>query len=163
MNYPNASAEGYPPQAGVFNRMEYASNPDSEKQHSRRKGPQSTQRHDLDISSKQQLELPSMPHQRLHHHQNSHMISSQPQHSGQFGILAPTPMPIPTGPVGHTSVQYVSSHASEDPMQSAGSANATAEKHGKLISRLVPDPPDLQAWREKLFNVDDTIVLTHDQ
>lgn len=35
--------------------------------------------------------------------------------------------------------------------------------HGQLVSRIVVDPPDLQAWREKLFNVDDTIILTNDQ
>lgn len=29
--------------------------------------------------------------------------------------------------------------------------------------RFVPDPPDLQAWRERLFNVDDTITLTEEQ
>jgi hypothetical protein len=29
--------------------------------------------------------------------------------------------------------------------------------------KLVPHPPDLQAWRERLFNVDDTITLTEEQ
>ena len=29
--------------------------------------------------------------------------------------------------------------------------------------KIIPHPPDLQAWREKLFDVDDTIVLTEDQ
>jgi hypothetical protein len=29
--------------------------------------------------------------------------------------------------------------------------------------KLVPDPPDLEYWREKLFNVDETITLTEDQ
>lgn len=35
--------------------------------------------------------------------------------------------------------------------------------HGQLVSRIVIDPPDLAAWRERLFNVDETIVLTNDQ
>ena len=30
-------------------------------------------------------------------------------------------------------------------------------------NRLDFDPPDLQAWREKLFNVDELIVLTNAQ
>lgn len=30
-------------------------------------------------------------------------------------------------------------------------------------AKLVVDPPGLQAWREKLFHVDDLIVLTHEQ
>ncbi|KAM0122984.1 hypothetical protein ACP6JC_000392 [Aspergillus fumigatus] len=29
--------------------------------------------------------------------------------------------------------------------------------------KLVPNPPDLEYWREKLFNVDETITLTEDQ
>lgn len=29
--------------------------------------------------------------------------------------------------------------------------------------KLVPHPPDLQAWRERLFNVDDTITLTEEE
>jgi hypothetical protein len=29
--------------------------------------------------------------------------------------------------------------------------------------RLVPEPPDLEAWREKLFGVDDMIVLSEEQ
>jgi hypothetical protein len=33
----------------------------------------------------------------------------------------------------------------------------------KTHGRIVVDPPDLQAWREKLFNVDDMIVLTDEQ
>ncbi|KAI3332462.1 hypothetical protein HD806DRAFT_480643 [Xylariaceae sp. AK1471] len=35
--------------------------------------------------------------------------------------------------------------------------------HGQLVNRIVMDPPNLQAWREKLFNVDETITLTHDE
>ena len=29
--------------------------------------------------------------------------------------------------------------------------------------KLVPDPPDLNLWREKLFHVDETIILSKDQ
>ncbi|KAH7026539.1 uncharacterized protein B0I36DRAFT_247925 [Microdochium trichocladiopsis] len=38
-----------------------------------------------------------------------------------------------------------------------------ARPHGQLVSRIVLDPPDLDAWRERLFNVDDTIILTNEQ
>ncbi|UKZ78015.1 hypothetical protein TrVFT333_005749 [Trichoderma virens FT-333] len=30
-------------------------------------------------------------------------------------------------------------------------------------AKLAIDPPDLQAWRERLFHVDDVIILTHEQ
>lgn len=67
--------------------------------------------------------------------------------AGQFGILAPTTMP--------TGVLDASPHVSFalDHVQPA------EKTHG----RIVVDPPDLQAWREKLFNVDDMIVLTDEQ
>lgn len=29
--------------------------------------------------------------------------------------------------------------------------------------KIVPDPPDLQAWRERMFNVDEPIELTEDE
>lgn len=53
--------------------------------------------------------------------------------------------------------------------QSAGqsaSANpeaAEARPHGQLVNRIVVDPPNLEAWRDKLFHVDDTILLTNDE
>lgn len=37
------------------------------------------------------------------------------------------------------------------------------QPHGQHSAKLVADPPDLAAWREKLFNVDDMIILTNDQ
>lgn len=39
--------------------------------------------------------------------------------------------------------------------------DAPVSKHGQFEGlRLLSDPPDLDAWREKLFHVDDTITLT---
>ncbi|KAF2686561.1 hypothetical protein K458DRAFT_476418 [Lentithecium fluviatile CBS 122367] len=36
--------------------------------------------------------------------------------------------------------------------------------HGQFEGlRLIPNPPDLGSWREKLFHVDDTITLTEDE
>ncbi|EAW10610.1 glutathione S-transferase family protein [Aspergillus clavatus NRRL 1] len=37
------------------------------------------------------------------------------------------------------------------------------QETGLKDMKLVPDPPDLEYWREKLFNVDDMITLTEDQ
>lgn len=41
--------------------------------------------------------------------------------------------------------------------------SAEQRPQGQLVNRIVIDPPNLEAWREKLFNVDDTIVLTNDE
>lgn len=44
-------------------------------------------------------------------------------------------------------------------------AEATADKQEGYFSgmKLIPNPPDLQAWRERLFNVDEVITLTEEQ
>lgn len=45
------------------------------------------------------------------------------------------------------------------------SAAAAAEiKDSHLVGlKIVPNPPDLDAWRERLFNVDEPITLTEEQ
>ncbi|KAH7160195.1 hypothetical protein B0J13DRAFT_643698 [Dactylonectria estremocensis] len=77
---------------------------------------------------------------------------------GQFGILAPTPVPVvaPQPPGGLFGAAAVAS-----PAQQQG--QVVERSNGQLSGKLVIDPPDLEAWREKLFNVDEIIVLTHEQ
>jgi glutathione S-transferase len=48
-------------------------------------------------------------------------------------------------------------------MVSSGTGPSEPRPHGQLVGRIVVDPPDLQAWRQKLFNIDDMIVLTNEQ
>lgn len=69
---------------------------------------------------------------------------------GQFGILAPTAVP----PIEEAF------HASQ---QGQGQKQEVQRSNGQLSSKIVVDPPDLELWRDKLFNVDDMIVLTHEQ
>lgn len=53
----------------------------------------------------------------------------------------------------------------------SGSAQSTPVRHDREESsgtdfkglKIVPDPPDLQEWRERLFNVEDTIVLSEEE
>lgn len=40
---------------------------------------------------------------------------------------------------------------------------AESRPHGQLVNRIVVDPPNLAAWRNKLFNVDEMILLTNDE
>ena len=75
---------------------------------------------------------------------------AQAINGGQFGILAPTTVPgelVDASAVAH-GVSF---------------ADMADKSVGKAPSKIVPDPPDLAAWRDKLFNVDEMIVLTHDQ
>lgn len=82
---------------------------------------------------------------------------------GQFGILAPTTMP--TGMLeSHMDATRQVSFAMDGQNTVVQETMLLGDKsHGKLPGKIVVDPPDLQVWRAKLFNVDDLIVLTDDQ
>jgi glutathione S-transferase len=42
--------------------------------------------------------------------------------------------------------------------------DAPVTNHGQFEGlKLIPNPPDLEAWRDKLFHVDDTITLTEEE
>ncbi|KHN98514.1 Glutathione S-transferase [Metarhizium album ARSEF 1941] len=69
---------------------------------------------------------------------------------GQFGILAPATMPSGVAVDGHL-----------DGAQETPPGGKAQQRRG--TGRIVVDPPDLRAWREKLFNVNDMIVLTDEQ
>jgi hypothetical protein len=109
-----------------------------------------------------QLPLSSVNHHSYYHN------SQQPRQvpSGQFGILKPGPK--------STSISDSSTSTLQRPVQdrmlygrhqntvpTTAAASTTPYKLDQ--TRLVVDPPDLQAWRERLFHVDDLIILTHEQ
>ncbi|WXC55540.1 hypothetical protein SNK03_001487 [Fusarium graminearum] len=81
--------------------------------------------------------------------------SATPATPGQFGILAPTTVPVPV----------------VEAQRTAGTSNAQNRREGKdvkrsngqLSTRIVVDPPNLEEWRDKFFNVDEAIILTHEE
>ncbi|KEY67489.1 hypothetical protein S7711_02409 [Stachybotrys chartarum IBT 7711] len=88
------------------------------------------------------------------------------QHGGQFGIL--TPMPVPASALSHSAATSLDP-ARAVPTPAAQDADEvtdamTRQSHGHRVpSRIVVDPPDLELWRERLFNVDGRIILTQTQ
>ncbi|RSM11266.1 hypothetical protein CEP52_003074 [Fusarium oligoseptatum] len=95
---------------------------------------------------------------RLHAAQSGAAVTAPAPHHhapGQFGILAPTAVPVPVPVVETQQIQGV--FGAQLPSQQVERSN------GQLSSKIVVDPPDLEAWRDKLFNVDEMIVLTHEQ
>lgn len=104
-----------------------------------------------------------MPHGGHQPHPEHHTVpmqhhrpgAQQPQ-AGQFGILAPTPVPVPM-PLDHQNAAQ-QAFAAQILGQDTGERST-----GPLNGRIVVDPPDLQAWRQRLFDVDDMIILTHDE
>ncbi|KAF4418070.1 Glutathione S-transferase omega-1 [Fusarium acutatum] len=77
-----------------------------------------------------------------------------PATPGQFGILAPIGVSVPVMEIPVDGIFSVQNNAHS---QVVGRSN------GQLSSKIIVDPPDLEMWRNKLFNVDETIVLTHEE
>ncbi|KAJ4008097.1 hypothetical protein NW752_009975 [Fusarium irregulare] len=80
--------------------------------------------------------------------------NAAPTTSGQFGILAPATLP-------ESSEAQPAIGASNTPSQ--GYEQQVKRSNGQLSTKIVIDPPNLEEWRNKLFNVDETIVLTHEE
>ena len=102
-------------------------------------------------------------HPQPHPHPHALQQQQQPHHGGQFGILAPNPLPQEA-----ESALFRAHGQSIDqshPAQPAAVAALAGERqsNNKLSSMLVVDPPDLAAWRAKLFDVNETIVLTNEE
>jgi glutathione S-transferase len=89
----------------------------------------------------------------IHTIQNGADIAT-PTTPGQFGILAPMAVSVP---VMETPIDGMFSVQNNTQRQEIRRSN------GQLSSRIIVDPPDLEMWRNKLFNVDETIVLTHEE
>lgn len=133
--YTAAMGNAYRSSPGVFGRLDY--HPQAERQTQKRRHQQP-----------QQQQTTVTPGQQAH-------LTPEKQNSmGQFGILAPTPVPLPQHqpmtPMGQQTMSF-------------GQESPAVPTSGKLPGKIVVDPPDLETWREKLFNVDEMIVLTHEQ
>ncbi|KAJ4151400.1 hypothetical protein LMH87_012102 [Akanthomyces muscarius] len=164
LGYPTAAAaaaamgEAYHTQGNMFGRLDYQPQAEGPRPPppQRRRRQQGSNGGNASVQAAAQTPMGTMEKQ-------------QQQHMGQFGILAPTPMPVahPHGSMPPTMGQQTLHFA---PALQAGAgagtddaAGSSPAAHGKIGGKIVVDPPDLQAWREKLFSVDEMIVLTQDQ
>ena len=83
-----------------------------------------------------------------------------PAQGGQFGVLTPH-LQVPNRPQTH--------HESLDRLQNDFDIRPVAEAVGDSAGghfsnlKMIPDPPNLDAWRSRLFNVDDVIELTEEE
>ncbi|KAI1058304.1 hypothetical protein LB506_000087 [Fusarium annulatum] len=89
----------------------------------------------------------------IHAMHNSATIAT-PAALGQFGILAPIAVSVPVVETPADRIFSVQNNAHPQEIGRSG---------GHLSSKIIVDPPDLEMWRNKLFNVDETIVLTHEE
>ena len=83
------------------------------------------------------------------------------QQAGQFGILMPR---------SQTSVRGSQQQNEHENMQRDDSLSQMPEQTGVekqdghfANMKMVPNPPDLDEWRKRLFEVNETITMTEDQ
>ncbi|KAI1872454.1 hypothetical protein JX265_005334 [Neoarthrinium moseri] len=80
----------------------------------------------------------------------------------QFGVITPTPI-APNIAQARQEDDFLAQPANLAGPPTTGADSGESRPHGQLVNRIVVDPPDLEAWRDKLFNVDDMILLTNDE
>ncbi|RGP65227.1 hypothetical protein FLONG3_9314 [Fusarium longipes] len=92
---------------------------------------------------------------RLHALQSG-VATTTPATPGQFGIqLTPT-----TVPASVAEAQQITGIFSA---QNTRREEEVERSNGQLSTKIVVDPPNLEEWRDKLFNVNEAIVLTHEE
>ena len=83
--------------------------------------------------------------------------SNAVQHpAGQFGILTPHPS-LPS------QLHLPNGLQNEQDLFPSPEQNGAKEGGHFSNMKFVPDPPNLEEWRTRLFNVDDTMTLTEDE
>jgi hypothetical protein len=91
-------------------------------------------------------------HRPMHVQNNGSPHTPQQQHNGgQFGILT-------AGPMQHSSIGRLQE---EDIF--ATPEGSDQKSNGHLSTKIVPNPPNLAEWRQKLFNVDEMITLSEEE
>jgi len=96
---------------------------------------------------------PQTPQQRQSH-------TFQQHHGGQFGVLTPQALlPSQMGPP-NSSIGRLQQEQEffQTPEQGVGKSDG----HFHDL-KVVPHPPNLEEWREKLFHVNETITLTEEE
>ncbi|KAL0936628.1 glutathione transferase [Colletotrichum truncatum] len=104
---------------------------------------------------------PSQAQPQVHGHGHSHTQSlSTPIQHGQFGILTPGPA-IPDAVTAGTAESLIGPGGC---IPIDGTTAPGWRPHGSLLSsKWVVDPPNLQEWRQKLFDADGLIILSNEQ
>lgn len=121
-----------------------------------------TQQQQSQNQNQHQYQLP--PSSANHHSYYHHSQQQRQVPSGQFGILKPGPNSASIASISESSTPGLQRPGHFGRYQNAPpTAAATAVPYKLGQAKLVVDPPDLQEWREKLFHVDDIIILTHKQ
>ncbi|KAG9232080.1 hypothetical protein BJ875DRAFT_96377 [Amylocarpus encephaloides] len=95
-------------------------------------------------------------HQMVHVANNGNQHAPQHANDAQFGLLAPNP-------IQHNAIRRL--QQDEDLFNPPPVAPSSEPKKGgsHLPNKCVPNPPKLEEWRQRLFDVDSVITLSEDE
>ena len=94
-------------------------------------------------------------------------INSPQQHvgssGGQFGVLTPQPAALTTPSFAQTPA--VARIQRENGQDQDATPDGTPKKESSHFPGMknIPNPPDLARWRQKLFDVEETMTLTEEE
>ncbi|KAL4945407.1 hypothetical protein BDV06DRAFT_231014 [Aspergillus oleicola] len=104
------------------------------------------------VADFEDYDLQQHAHSHVHPTQHQHQQTERPlQHGDMYGTL----MPIPSLPADQSHPHPQSNPANESIFSSKGNG------YLRDIASII-DPPDLEAWRERLFNLDEMIVMSEE-
>lgn len=111
-----------------------------------------------DASNVQTFRTPH-PYDRTLEHHHIHQQHGSPhtpqQHAIHYNVLTPTLGVHPQ----HSSIGRLQQ---EEEFYNTPDTNEN-KSNGHLSTRLVPNPPNLEEWRQRLFEVDEMITLSEDE
>ncbi|APA14640.1 hypothetical protein SS1G_06623 [Sclerotinia sclerotiorum 1980 UF-70] len=98
-------------------------------------------------------------HQQMHVQNTGSPHTPQQQHpgQGQFGILTAGP------PLHHNPIGRLQQTLQQDDDLFGTPDESDQKSTGHHSHKIIPNPPNLEAWREKLFNVDEMITLSEEE
>ena len=79
---------------------------------------------------------------------------------GQFGILMPHSQILDRTPPQHDAVERI--QRNDTPSRITEQTGEKKEGHFANMKNI-PNPPDLEAWRERLFHANDVITMSEDE
>lgn len=104
-------------------------------------------------------QLPSTLQQHQQPQQNNESNSAFTR-GGQFGVLTPHAQ-LSTHYSNHQeALGRLKNEA--DPRQAPAQEGGTTDGHFSNL-KMIPDPPNLEQWRKRLFDLDDTVTMTEDE
>ena len=96
------------------------------------------------------------PRQQQQQQQQQHESVSS---GGQFGVLTPHPQHLNQGHSQNGGLEGLSTDLALRPTTGTG---GDTDGHFSNM-KIIPDPPNLDVWRHRLFDVDDPITLTEEE